>query len=106
MTEMVYGSMPVWATEPVLPRWWRTIDKWSMTAVFVLFGIGLLLGLAASVPLATRNGLPQFYYVQREALFGGLAMLAMLGTSMLSPDLVRRLGVLGFVAAFAAVATR
>jgi len=104
MTEMVYGSMPVWATEPVLPRWWRTIDKWSMTAVFALFGIGLLLGLAASVPLATRNGLPQFYYVQREALFGGLAMLAMLGTSMLSPDLVRRLGVLGFVAAFAAVA--
>lgn len=105
MTEMVYGSMPVRATEPVLPRWWRTIDKWSMTAVFALFGIGLLLGLAASVPLATRNGLPQFYYVQREALFGGLAMLAMLGTSMLSPDLVRRLGVLGFVAAFAAVTT-
>lgn len=104
MTEMVYGSLPVRSTEPVLPRWWRTIDKWSMTAVFALFGIGLLLGLAASVPLATRNGLPQFYYVQREALFGGLAMVAMLGCSMLSPDAVRRLGVLGFVAAFAAVA--
>jgi len=104
MTEMVYGSMPVRATEPVLPRWWRTIDKWSMAAVLTLFGIGLLLGLAASVPLATRNGLPQFYYVQREALFGGLAMGAMLGCSMLSPDLVRRLGVLGFLAAFVAVA--
>jgi cell division protein FtsW len=58
MTEMVYGSMPSRVSEPVLPRWWRTIDKWSLTAIMVLFGIGLLLGLAASVPLATRNGLP------------------------------------------------
>jgi len=96
MTEMVYGSMPMAATEPVLPRWWRTIDKWSMTCILVLFGIGLLLGLAASVPLATRNGLEPFYYVQRQALFGGFAVLAMFGTSMLTPDMVRRLGVIGF----------
>ncbi|MDZ4093353.1 MAG: putative peptidoglycan glycosyltransferase FtsW [Paracoccaceae bacterium] len=103
MTEMVYGSMPMAASEPILPRWWRTIDKWSMTAVLALFAIGLLLGLAASVPLATRNGLEPFYYVQRQAFFGALAMLAMLGTSMLSPDHVRRLGVLGFVGAFVAL---
>ena len=67
MTEMVYGSMPSRTSEPVLPRWWRTIDRWSLTAVLMLFGIGLLLGLAASVPLAERNGLPSFYYVQRQA---------------------------------------
>jgi cell division protein FtsW len=104
MTEMVYGSMPMQATEPVLPRWWRTIDKWSLTCILVLFGIGLLLGLAASVPLATRNGLEPFYYVQRQAFFGGLAIAAMLGTSMLTPDMVRRLGVIGFAGAFFALA--
>ncbi|EEW24240.1 peptidoglycan glycosyltransferase FtsW [Rhodobacter ferrooxidans] len=104
MTEMVYGSMPARVSEPVLPRWWRTIDKWSMTAVLALFGIGILLGLAASVPLATRNGLEPFYYVQRQAFFGGLAMLAMLGCSMLSPAMVRRLGVAGFLVAFLALA--
>ena len=75
MTEMVYGSNPVRVNEPVLPRWWRTIDKWTLTSVFVLFGIGLLLGLAASVPLATRNGLEPFYYVQRQAFFGGVALV-------------------------------
>lgn len=103
MTEMVYGSMPMRVGEPVLPRWWRTIDKWSMTCILMLFGIGLLLGLAASVPLATRNGLTPFHYVHRQAVFGGLAMLAMFGTSMLSPNVVRRLGVVGFLAAFAAL---
>jgi len=104
MTEMVYGSMPVRVREPVLPRWWRTIDKWSMTAIFVLFGIGLLLGLAASVPLAESNNLDRFYYVQRQALFGGLALAVMLACSMLTPAMVRRIGSLGFVVAFVALA--
>jgi cell division protein FtsW len=103
MTEMVYGSMPIRVTEPVLPRWWRTIDKWSLTSILVLFGIGLLLGLAASVPLAQRNGLEPFYYVQRQAFFGGMAIIAMLATSMMTPDMVRRLGVIGFLGAFAAL---
>ena len=97
MTEMVYGSMPQRVAEPVLPRWWRTIDKVSMAAILLLFALGLLLGLAASVPLATRNGLEPFYYVQRQAGFGGLGLIAMVGVSMMSPDMVRRLGVLGFV---------
>ncbi len=103
MTEMVYGSMPARAQEPVLPRWWRTIDKWTLTAVLMLFGIGLLLGLAASVPLASRNGFPTFYYVQREAQFGAIALLVMFGFSLLSPNAIRRAGVLGFALAFLAL---
>jgi cell division protein FtsW len=104
MTEMVYGSMPARAREPVLPRWWRTLDKWTLAAILGLFGIGLLLGLAASVPLASRNGLPQFYYVQREAFFGAIALIVMVALSMASPAMVRRLGVLGFALAFVALA--
>ena len=100
MTEMVYGSSPARVSEPVLPRWWRTIDKWSMTSILVLFAIGLLLGLAASVPLATRNGLDPFYYVQRQMFFGGLAIATMIGVSMMPPEAVRRAGVLGFALAF------
>jgi cell division protein FtsW len=103
MTEMVYGSMPSRVSEPVLPRWWRTIDKWSLTSILVLFGIGLLLGLAASVPLAERNGLDPYYYVQRQAFFGGLAMVAMVAVSMMSPAMVRRIGVLGFALSFVAL---
>ena len=104
MTEMVYGSNPVRVTEPVIPRWWRTIDKWTLSAVFVLFGIGLLLGLAASVPLASRNGLEPFYYVQKQAFFGAAGLATMIAVSMMSPDTVRRLGVLGFVGALILVA--
>lgn len=104
MTEMVHGAIPERGGEPVLPKWWRTLDKWSMAFVLALLTIGLLLGLAASPPLAARNGLPPFHYVERQALFGGIALVAMLLTSMMSPTLVRRLAVLGFVAAFVALA--
>lgn len=104
MTEMVYGAVPLGAGEPILPKWWRTLDKLSMSCVLILFVIGLLLGLAASPPLAARNGFEPFHYVQRQAMFGGMAIVAMLLTSMMSPTLVRRLAVLGFLASFAALA--
>jgi len=104
MTEMVYGTVPVKTGDPVLPRWWRTIDKWTMSCILLLFGIGLLLGLASSPPLAAKNGLEPFYYVTRQAIFGGMAMVAMFIVSMMSPTLVRRLAVLGFLVAFVALA--
>ncbi|MDK3073586.1 putative lipid II flippase FtsW [Sedimentitalea sp. JM2-8] len=104
MTEMVYGAVPERGGEPILPKWWRTLDKWSMSCVLILFVIGLLLGLAASPPLAARNGLEPFHYVSRQAFFGGLALVAMLLTSMMSPTLVRRLAVIGFLGAFVAMA--
>ncbi|MCB1313558.1 MAG: putative lipid II flippase FtsW [Sedimentitalea sp.] len=104
MTEMVYGAVPERGGEPILPKWWRTLDKWSMSCVLILFLIGLLLGLAASPPLAARNGLEPFHYVQRQAAFGGLALIAMALTSMMSPTLVRRLAIIGFLISFVALA--
>ena len=103
MTEMVYGSSPIRDVEPVLPKWWRTIDKWSISCVLILFGIGLLLGFAASPPLAEKNGFAPFHYVQRQTFFGGMAMVAMLATSMMGPMLVRRLAVIGFLISLAAL---
>ncbi len=100
MTEMVYGAIPTRDGEPILPRWWRTIDKWSLSAVLLLFGVGLLLGLAASPPLAERNGFGAFHYVQRQLLFGSMAMTTMIALTMMSPRTIRRLAVLGFAAAF------
>jgi len=75
-----------------------------MAFVLLLFVVGLLLGLAASPPLAARNGFSPFHYVERQAIFGGAALVAMLLTSMMSPTLVRRLAVLGFLGAFVALA--
>ncbi|MFP4238101.1 putative lipid II flippase FtsW [Rhodosalinus sp.] len=104
MTDMVHGSVPARDGEPILPRWWRTVDKWTISCVLILFGIGMLLGLAASPPLAERNGFGPFHYVERQAAFGAMALMAMLVVSMMSPHMVRRLAVVGFLGAFVAMA--
>lgn len=103
MTEMAHGVTPLRDGEAILPRWWRTIDKWTLSCVLMLFGVGLLLGLASSPPLAARNNYQPFYYVQKQALFGSLALIVMFAMSMMSPRLVRRLAVLGFCAALVGI---
>lgn len=104
MTEMVYGTVRSGAREPVLPRWWRTVDKVTLLAILGLFAIGLLLGLAASPPLATRNGLQPFHYVERQLIFGTMALGVMLFLSLGDPKLIRRMGILLFAGTFVALA--
>ena len=104
MTEMVFGAIPVRVGDPILPRWWRTVDRWSLFAVLCLFAIGLLLGLAASVPLAEKNNLTPFYYVTRQAAFGTMGLGVMFVVSLMSPRQIRRIGVTGFLISVIVVA--
>ncbi len=104
MTEMVHGSVPAGSGEAILPRWWRTVDRWSLACVMLLFSVGILLGLAASPPLAERNGLDPFHYVERQAVFGAVALGLMVVFSMLPPHQLRRLATIGFAVSFVALA--
>jgi cell division protein FtsW len=104
MTEMVFRAPPARHGEAILPEWWRTIDRWSLAAVFALFLVGMLLALAASPPLAVRNGLDHFHYVYRQAFFGIAALGVMVAVSMLDPVRIRRGAVLIFAASVLAVA--
>ena len=100
MTEMVHGTTSGSDGEAILSRWWRTTDLWTMTCIFLLFSIGLLLGFAASPPLAEKNGFAPFHYVERQIVFGALSLSTMIIMSMMSVDLVRRLAIIGFIFSF------
>ena len=103
MTEMVNGAAPSSGGEAILSRWWRTTDLWTMTCILLLFSIGLLLGFAASPPLAEKNWFAPFHYVERQAIFGALSIVTMIALSMMSVKLVRRLAVIGFVCYFISI---
>ena len=103
MTEMVHGPLPVEVREAIIPRGWRTVDRWTMASVLFLFVLGIILALAASPPLAERNGLPAFHYVERQAVFGVLALIAMIITSMMEPSTVRRWATVAFGFALASL---
>ncbi len=97
MTEMVYGvSTPV-ANDPIVPRWWRNVDRWSLISVVLLFFIGLLLAMASSPPLAESNQKSHFYYVYRQTFFGSLSLIFMVIISMLPISFIRRVSLAGFL---------
>jgi cell division protein FtsW len=85
----------------VIGRWWWTVDKWLLLAICVLALIGVLLTLAASPPMAVRIGYESLYFVKREFVYLPLALVIMLGVSLLEPRGVRRLGIFVFLVALA-----
>jgi cell division protein FtsW len=103
MTELTFGARPGPSDPSILGRWWRTVDQPALWAIGLLFLIGMVLGLAASPPLAEKNGLPHFHYVIRQAVFGAMALAVMLAVSTVGPREIRRVATLGFLAALAVV---
>ncbi len=104
MTEMVYGLPKLASSEPLIPRWWKSVDKLSLMGILLLFIIGLILAMAASPPLAESNQKHSFYYVQRQGFFGLLSIMVMIYLSMINLISARRIALIGFVFCFIATA--
>lgn len=81
----------------IVGRWWWTVDRWTLAALFVLIGTGLFLTLAASPSVATRIGADSFHFVRRQFIFLLPAVVVILMVSMLDVKSVRRLAVIGFL---------
>ena len=82
----------------IFGKWWWTVDRWTLGALFLLVLIGALLILAASPAVAERIGLSAYHFVQRQFMIMPVALALMVGVSLLSPLQIRRLSVLGFAA--------
>ena len=80
MTDIIFRQRSQLLQESELPMWWTTIDKWSLFSLIGIFLCGLLLGMAASVPLAEANGKEAFYYVKSQLLYGTLSFFIIIFT--------------------------
>jgi len=75
----------------ILGRWWWTVDRWSLGAITILMGIGILLSFAASPPVADRLNLGGFYFVKRHVIMMFPTLLVLIFTSLMTPKQIRRL---------------
>ena len=73
-----------------IATWWWTVDKPLLGIVIALMFSGLVLSLASSPPVAERLGLGSFHFVLRHGFFLLIAMAVLVGTSMMSPRMIRR----------------
>ena len=83
----------------LLGRWWWTIDRWMLAAVVLIAAIGAVMTMAASPAVAERIGLDGFYFIRRQFMFLPLALVDMIGASLLSSRGIRRLSLFVFAAA-------
>jgi cell division protein FtsW len=80
-------------------RWWWTVDRWSLAALGVLIGFGVVLSLAASPAVAERIGYDGLHFVRRHLAMLPLALGVMFAVSLQTPRTVRRIAVIGFIIA-------
>lgn len=80
----------------ILSRWWWTVDRLMLALILSLTMVGIWLTLTASPAVAERLGLGAFHFVKKQTVFLGLGLAVVIGISMLSTKMVRRLAVIGF----------
>src|ERR1700734_1362136 len=83
----------------ILGRWWWTVDRWTLAALIIIMGFGILLIQAATPAVAVKHGLDNFYFIQRHLVMLVVAIMIIFGASLLSPRAVRSLAV-GLLALF------
>ena len=96
MTDIIHGRPRDVPVDNPFFRWWQSIDQWTLLAALGLIVTGLLLQMAASVPLADSNDMPTFYYVYRQTIYSIISFSLIVFLSTTSLSVVRRFGIIGF----------
>ena len=92
------------AQKTYFARWWLTVDRWTLGALFVLVGCGYIMVLAASPAVAERIHASREMFIIKQLVFLALSLAIIVGVSMLPPVLVRRLALAGCCLAVLATA--
>lgn len=86
--------------DSVIGQWWWTVDRYLLGALFILFGIGIVLSFSATPAIAEKLNLETYYLIKHQAVFLFLAVCVMLFVSMQKPRTVRLMALAALAAAF------
>jgi len=87
-----------------ISNWWWTVDKLTFVLTIILIFIGAMLVLSASPSAAHRDRQPdEFAFIKKQGVFIFSGIVLLVGISMQSLRMIRRIAVLGFACAFIGV---
>jgi cell division protein FtsW len=72
------------ADQSTLGRWWWTVDRATLAALFVLIGFGYVLVLAASPAVAIAINVPRDQFILKQIVFLCLSGVVMIGLSLMT----------------------
>jgi cell division protein FtsW len=85
-------------------RWWWTVDRWTILALAMLCGFGIILILAASPAVAERDRFDSLHFVRHQLALMPLTIALMFAISLQSPRVIRRLAIIGLAIGILALA--
>ncbi len=85
------------AERAVVTDWWLTVDRTLIALILALAVAGLAASVAASPQTAIHFKLEPFYFVKRHAAGMAVALLIVIGVSLLSPGQVKRFALILFI---------
>ena len=85
------------ADSSLLGQWWWTVDRWCLFGVLIIMGIGIILSMSASPAVANHLGLSPFYFVKRHLMLLPVAIMVMVGISLLNLKSARNLSLVLFL---------
>ncbi|MAS82981.1 MAG: putative lipid II flippase FtsW [Legionellales bacterium] len=77
----------------LLGRWWWTIDHWTVAAVALLIGFGIMMTMAASPPVADKLNLDSFHFVRRQLIYLPIAIIILISISLMAPRGILRFAI-------------
>ncbi len=83
----------------LIANWWWTVDKVLLSCVSILIILGMLLTFSASPAVATRIGFDNYHFIKRHFFFAPMAYMIMIALSMQKLKFIRRLSLVGYLAA-------
>jgi len=88
----------------LMAEWWFSVDRAMFAAILLLMALGAIVSLAASPAVAQKIGQEPLYFFKRHLIFLLPAAALLLGSSLLTPRLIRRAGLILFVGGLVLIA--
>jgi cell division protein FtsW len=83
------------ADNSLLGRWWWTVDRWTLAAVFALVFFGYVMMMAASPAVAAHIRVSRDMFLLKQVVFLCASMAILFIVSLLSPRGARRVALVG-----------
>ena len=84
----------------LLGKWWWTIDHWTLAAIALLIGFGVIMTMAASPPVADNLGYDSYHFVRKQLFFMPIALVCLIGASLMAPQGTQRVAIVIFFISF------
>ena len=92
------------ADNTTVARWWLTVDRWTLGALFLLIGCGYIMVLAASPSVAERIHASRELFIFKQLVFLAISLGVIVMVSMLPSRTIRWLALAGCALALFATA--